>query len=129
MEQFVIEREVTPKRGPKMTFSIRAASPAGYGTPERLISVSDVNGVPRLAKYCESCDGGLDTFESGSCTGMRVGLAFVGARLIESGIAWREFVANLDAMPDEAVLYWFTLCFYGSRQDRARKALVTLLED
>lgn len=128
MEQFIIERKVTPKRGPKMTFSVRPYGPAGYGQPEQLISVSDVNAVLlRLDKYSAALTGGLDTFEGRA--GMRIGLAFVGAKFVLGATGWREFIANLDALPDEVVLYWFTLCFYGGRKRQARKALVTLLKD
>jgi len=37
------------------------------------------------------------------------------------------FRENLEQLPSEVVLYWFTLCFYGYRQAAGRAALRTLL--
>lgn len=37
------------------------------------------------------------------------------------------FRVNLLELPAEVVLYWFTLCFYGYRQQAGRVALRTLL--
>jgi hypothetical protein len=37
------------------------------------------------------------------------------------------FRTGLEELPSEVVLYWFTLCFYGYRQQAGRAALRTLL--
>ena len=59
--------------------------------------------------------------------GMRLALAFASARYVTRPALRAMFRANLLELPAEVVLYWFTLCFYGYRQQAGRAALRTLL--
>jgi hypothetical protein len=59
--------------------------------------------------------------------GMRLALAFASARYLTRPAQRRMFRSGLIELPAEVVLYWFTLCFYGYRQQAGRAALRTLL--
>ena len=59
--------------------------------------------------------------------GMRLALAFASARYLTKPAVREQFRRGLDELPGEVVLYWFTLCFYGYRQQAGRAALRTLL--
>jgi hypothetical protein len=59
--------------------------------------------------------------------GMRLALAFSAARYLSNSSQRRRFYEGLMALPEEVLLYWFTLCFYGYRQAAGRAALRTLL--
>jgi hypothetical protein len=59
--------------------------------------------------------------------GMRLALAFASARYLTKPAVREMFRHGLDELPAEVVLYWFTLCFYGYRQQAGRAALRTLL--
>lgn len=59
--------------------------------------------------------------------GMRLARAFASARYVTKPAVREMFRANLLELPAEVVLYWFTLCFYGYRQQAGRVALRTLL--
>jgi hypothetical protein len=60
--------------------------------------------------------------------GMRLALAFGCCLRMGNNRAFlKNFQAGLASLPDEIILYWFTLCFYGYRQQPARAALRTLL--
>lgn len=59
--------------------------------------------------------------------GMRLALAFGCARYLVKHADRRKFQEELEKLPSEVVLYWFTLCFYGYRQAAGRAALRTLL--
>jgi hypothetical protein len=59
--------------------------------------------------------------------GMRLALAFASARYLTKPAQRRMFRSGLLELPAEVVLYWFTLCFYGYRQQAGRAALRTLL--
>ena len=59
--------------------------------------------------------------------GMRLALAFGCARYLVKAADRRRFREELEALPSEVVLYWFTLCFYGFRQSAGRAALRALL--
>ena len=54
-------------------------------------------------------------------------LAFASARYLTKAAQRTMFRAGLLDLPAEVVLYWFTLCFYGYRQQAGRAALRTLL--
>ncbi len=58
---------------------------------------------------------------------MRLALAFASARYLTRPAQRRMFRSGLLELPAEVVLYWFTLCFYGYRQQAGRAALRTLL--
>ncbi len=58
--------------------------------------------------------------------GMRVALAFASARYLTKAAQRTAFRDGLLNLPAEVVLYWFTLCFYGYRQQAGRAALRTL---
>lgn len=58
--------------------------------------------------------------------GMRLALAFASARWLTKPLPRRMFREGLENLPPEVVLYWFTLCFYGYRQNAGRAALRTL---
>jgi len=59
--------------------------------------------------------------------GMRLALAFGCARYLVKAEDRRRFREELEKLPSEVVLYWFTLCYYGYRQAAGRAALRTLL--
>jgi len=59
--------------------------------------------------------------------GMRLALAFASARYLTRAAQRSMFHSGLLDLPAEVVLYWFTLCFYGYRQQAGRAALRTLL--
>jgi hypothetical protein len=59
--------------------------------------------------------------------GMRLALAFASARYMTKPAQRDMFRSGLLDLPAEVVLYWFTLCFYGYRQQAGRAALRTLL--
>src|SRR5204863_9514101 len=59
--------------------------------------------------------------------GMRLALAFASARYLTKSAQREMFRTGLVELPAEVVLYWFTLCFYGYRQQAGRAALRTLL--
>jgi hypothetical protein len=59
--------------------------------------------------------------------GMRLALAFASARYLTRPPQRGMFRSGLLDLPAEVVLYWFTLCFYGYRQQAGRAALRTLL--
>ena len=59
--------------------------------------------------------------------GMRLALAFGCARYLVKAEDRRRFRDELEKLPSEVVLYWFTLCYYGYRQAAGRAALRTLL--
>lgn len=59
--------------------------------------------------------------------GMRLALAFSAARYLSNTSQRRRFQEGLMALPEEVLLYWFTLCFYGYRQAAGRAAFRTLL--
>lgn len=59
--------------------------------------------------------------------GMRLALAFASARYLTKPAQRTMFRTGLLELPAEVVLYWFTLCFYGYRQQAGRAALRTLL--
>jgi hypothetical protein len=59
--------------------------------------------------------------------GMRLALAFASARYVTRPAQRSMFRSGLLELPAEVVLYWFTLCFYGYRQQAGRAALRTLL--
>jgi hypothetical protein len=59
--------------------------------------------------------------------GMRLALAFASARYLTKPAQRSMFRSGLLELPAEVVLYWFTLCFYGYRQQAGRAALRTLL--
>ncbi len=59
--------------------------------------------------------------------GMRLALAFASARYLAKPAQRNMFRSGLLDLPAEVVLYWFTLCFYGYRQQAGRAALRTLL--
>jgi hypothetical protein len=59
--------------------------------------------------------------------GMRLALAFASARYLTRPAQRSMFRSGLLELPAEVVLYWFTLCFYGYRQQAGRAALRTLL--
>jgi hypothetical protein len=59
--------------------------------------------------------------------GMRLALAFASARYLTRPAQRRTFRSGLIELPAEVMLYWFTLCFYGYRQQTGRAALRTLL--
>jgi hypothetical protein len=59
--------------------------------------------------------------------GMRLALAFASARYLTKPAQRSMFRSGLLDLPAEVVLYWFTLCFYGYRQQAGRAALRTLL--
>ncbi|WP_169978694.1 DUF7680 family protein [Tautonia rosea] len=59
--------------------------------------------------------------------GMRLALAFTSARYLTRPAQRAMFRSGLLELPSEVVLYWFTLCFYGYRQQAGRAALRTLL--
>ncbi|WP_164002141.1 DUF7680 family protein [Pyxidicoccus caerfyrddinensis] len=59
--------------------------------------------------------------------GMRLALAFASARYLTKPAQRIMFRSGLLELPAEVVLYWFTLCFYGYRQQAGRAALRTLL--
>jgi hypothetical protein len=59
--------------------------------------------------------------------GMRLALAFASARYLTRPAQRGIFRSGLLDLPAEVVLYWFTLCFYGYRQQAGRAALRTLL--
>ncbi len=59
--------------------------------------------------------------------GMRLALAFASARYLTRPAQRGLFRSGLLDLPAEVVLYWFTLCFYGYRQQAGRAALRTLL--
>jgi hypothetical protein len=59
--------------------------------------------------------------------GMRLALAFASARYLTKPAAREMFRRGIEELPAEVVLYWFTLCFYGYRQQAGRAALRTLL--
>lgn len=59
--------------------------------------------------------------------GMRLALAFASVRYVTKPAVREMFRVNLLELPAEVVLYWFTLCFYGYRQQAGRVALRTLL--
>jgi len=59
--------------------------------------------------------------------GMRLALAFASARYLTKPAQRGMFRSGLLDLPAEVVLYWFTLCFYGYRQQAGRAALRTLL--
>jgi hypothetical protein len=58
--------------------------------------------------------------------GMRLALAFASARYLTKAAQRTQFRNGLLDLPGEVVLYWFTLCFYGYRQQAGRAALRTL---
>jgi hypothetical protein len=58
---------------------------------------------------------------------MRLALAFASARYLTRPAQRAMFRSGLLELPAEVVLYWFTLCFYGYRQQAGRAALRTLL--
>jgi len=58
--------------------------------------------------------------------GMRLALAFASARYLTKPPVRELFRRGLEELPAEVVLYWFTLCFYGYRQQAGRAALRTL---
>ena len=58
---------------------------------------------------------------------MRLALAFASARYLTKPAIREAFRKGLEDLPEEVVLYWFTLCFYGYRQQAGRAALRTLL--
>jgi hypothetical protein len=58
---------------------------------------------------------------------MRLALAFASARYLAKPVLRSMFRSGLLELPAEVVLYWFTLCFYGYRQQAGRAALRTLL--
>lgn len=59
--------------------------------------------------------------------GMRLALGFASARYLNKPAKRKMFRNGLLDLPAEAVLYWFTLCFYGQRQIACRAALRTML--
>lgn len=59
--------------------------------------------------------------------GMRVAMAFALAGRCNTVGRMHAVVEGLTNLPTEAVLYWFTLCFYGQRQKAGKAALFTLL--
>jgi hypothetical protein len=59
--------------------------------------------------------------------GMRLALAFASARYLTRPAQRSMFRSGMLELPAEVVLYWFTLCFYGYRQQAGRAALRTLL--
>jgi hypothetical protein len=59
--------------------------------------------------------------------GMRLALAFASARYLTKPAQRKMFRSGLLELLAEVVLYWFTLCFYGYRQQAGRAALRTLL--
>jgi hypothetical protein len=59
--------------------------------------------------------------------GMRLALGFASARYLTKPAQREMFRTGLLELPAEVVLYWFTLCFYGYRQQAGRAALRTLL--
>jgi hypothetical protein len=59
--------------------------------------------------------------------GIRLALAFASARYLTKPAQRRMFRSGVLELPAEVVLYWFTLCFYGYRQQAGRAALRTLL--
>lgn len=59
--------------------------------------------------------------------GQRIALAYAcrsGLRILDK---FEKFCVNLEFLPDEVILYWFTGCFYGRRTRAFRAALVALL--
>lgn len=62
-----------------------------------------------------------------STVGMKLALAMVSVRYLSKTPQRNMFKTGLLNLPDEVVLYWFTLCFYGYRQQAARAAFRTLL--
>jgi hypothetical protein len=58
---------------------------------------------------------------------MRLAPAFASARYLTKPAQRGMFRSGLVELPAEVVLYWFTLCFYGYRQQAGRAALRTLL--
>lgn len=58
--------------------------------------------------------------------GMRLALAFASARYLTKAAQRTQFRNGVLDLPAEVVLYWFTLCFYGYRQQAGRAALRTL---
>src|SRR5262249_26010822 len=59
--------------------------------------------------------------------GMRLALASSVAGFVTKPAQRGLFSSGLLELPAEVVLYWFTLCFYGYRQQAGRAALRTLL--
>ena len=59
--------------------------------------------------------------------GLRMALAIASARYLTRPAQREMFRTGLLDLPAEVVLYWFTLCFYGYRQQAGRAALRTLL--
>lgn len=59
--------------------------------------------------------------------GIRLALGFASARYLTKPTQRKMFRDGLLDLPAEAVLYWFTLCFYGYRQQAGRAALRILL--
>ncbi len=62
-----------------------------------------------------------------NAVGMKLALAIVSARYLLKTPQRTMFKSGLLELPDEVVLYWFTMCFYGYRQQAARAAFRTLL--
>ncbi len=59
--------------------------------------------------------------------GMRLALAFSAAHYLVTPRQRQHFREGLAELPAEALLYWFTLCFYGNRTSAGKDALRTLL--
>ena len=59
--------------------------------------------------------------------GMRLALAFGAAHYLVKPRQQQRFREGLAELPAEALLYWFTLCFYGNRLSAGRAALRALL--
>ena len=59
--------------------------------------------------------------------GMLLALGFASARYLTKPSKLKRLREGLLDLPDEAVLYWFTLCFYGQRKMACRAALRTML--
>lgn len=57
--------------------------------------------------------------------GMRAALALA-TPIVPARIVGR-FLDNLEELPNEVILYWFTLCYYSRRQKAGRAALRVLL--
>lgn len=119
-----------PRRLPKESDAKVMGSSASPETIQWLRQLSD----PFLRQAEEPGPIAASDFRPGSAArwlrhvdGMRVALAFASARYLTKPALRSTFREGLMELPAEVVLYWFTLCFYGYRQQAGRAALRTLL--
>jgi hypothetical protein len=59
--------------------------------------------------------------------GMRLAMVFALAGRCNTVSKRRVAAEGVARLPEEVVLYWFTLCFYGQRQKAGKAALFTFL--